>query len=224
MSEFTFEHDFGKCNENCNLKKWFNFINPVHHNIEWFLNKFYVPFECSVNGIIEKNSISIINILFIGEAGGEQEALYKRPFYPKAPSGKILREVIKDLLLKNYAIANIVGCRPVSIQKNKFVNRTPFESECEYCITYLKSFISLLNKNVKIILLGKTAAFSVLKNIKDYIKDAKTISNLVKLDPYIYKNRLFAANYHPRYIASSGGIKGKRYKKYLSRMEDILND
>jgi len=223
MSEFVFEHDFNKCNERCPTKQRFDFIHPdLYINIKTFLDKFYVPFECSIDNIINKGSLHLIDILFIGEAGGEQEVLYKRPFYPGAPSGKILREVIKDLLLKNYAIANIIGCRPVSIKKNKFINRTPTESECDYCIEHLKSFITLLNKDIKVILLGKTAAFSVFKNIKNYINDNETISKLVKLPPYKYNSRIFAANFHPRYVASGGGIKGKRYQDYLNRMGEIL--
>lgn len=219
------DHDHEICNENCLLKKYFNSIHPNPFiKMKSFLNMFHVPFEFNTE---EKtiSSLKNVNVLFIGEAGGQNEAKFKRPFYPYAPSGKILREAIKDLKIINYAIANIVGCRPVFIDNNGiYRNRTPDENECEYCISNLKSFICMLNKKLKIILLGKTAAFSVLKNVKEYTKDHITITPLVKLEPLKYKNIIYGVNFHPRFIASGGGIKGKRYKEYLKRFEVILNE
>lgn len=219
MNSLMIKHDFSECNINCPLINYFNKIYyPKSISIKEFIEIFYVPFE------FYSDSLSNVDKLFIGEAGGKEEAKYKRPFYPKAPSGNILRNVIKDLNLKNYAIANIVGCRPVSIINNKYQNRTPFESECNYCITNLKSFTGLLNKNIYIILLGKTAAFSVLKNAKSYIKDCNTIAKLVKLPPLEYGGKIYGCNFHPRYIVSGGGINSKRYQEYLKRMKEIIND
>jgi len=155
-----------------------------------------------------------------------EEAKYKRPFYPKATSGRILRKIIEDLKIENYAIANIVSCRPTNLINNKYKNRTPTEIECDYCISNLRHFMWFLNDNIKIILLGKTAAFSVLKNgttIKNYIKNNTTITSLVKLSPLEYYGKIFAANFHPRYISSNGGIGSEKYKDYLIRMKLIID-
>lgn len=219
------DHEHEICNENCPTKHIFNSVyKGVFFDIDKFIKMFHVPFEFNTE---EKTfeSLKNVNILFIDEAPGENEAKYKNPFYQFALSGKILRSAISDLNIKNYAIANIVGCRPIFIDDNgMFRNRTPIEEECNYCIDNLRGFIGLLNNNLKIILLGKTAAFSILKNIKSYIKDYDTITPLVKLKPLKLNGITYGANFHPRYIASSGGVKGKRYIKFVERIKVILNE
>lgn len=214
----TVGHDHSLCRFYCPTKRYFDIFYKRPQNMSVFLADFFVPFESSIGDLSE------VNILFIGEAGGFQEALNGRPFYPMAPAGSILRHAIKHFELNRYAIANIVGCRPVTITKDKkYKNRTPTESECKYCIDYLKRFITLLHPNVRVILLGQTAAISVLKNMGGYIRGCTTITPIVKLPPLEYKGRIYGANFHPRYIASGGGIKGSRYGPYLDRMEEILD-
>ena len=124
--------------------------------------------------------------------------------------------------IDQYAIANIVSCRPVYIINNKYRNRTPVFNECQYCSCYLRNFIFSLNEKLTIILLGKTAVFTVFGD-RDCIKHYSSISSLIKIAPFKHNNRVYGANFHPRYIVNGGGVKSKRYKDYLKRMEEIIN-
>jgi len=148
------DHEYEICNENCPTKHIFNSIyKGMFFDIDKFIKIFHVPFEFNTK---EKTfeSLKNVNILFIGEAPGEQESRYKNLFYRFTLSGKILRSAISDLKIKNYAIANIVGCRPIFINNNGiFVTRPPIEEECNYCIDNIREFIGLLNNNLKIVLL-----------------------------------------------------------------------
>lgn len=207
--------------------RYFNPIQSVIYCINCPLRdkheQIIVPFEYNTENIYD------IEVVFIGEAPGEQEALYCQPFYPKAPSGKILRQIIIDLNIKKYGIANIVCCWPFIENNGKRKNRTPDENECKYCIKHLGIFLNKINPNAIVILLGKTAAFSVLGNLKWYVKDYIYYYAITKLNPFWYKcnnelgyNKKYGANFHPRFIASNGGINSEIYKKYLNRMKEIL--
>lgn len=204
------------CNESCPTKSFFNILRNKFIDINEFIDTFYVPFEATTD------VLTSIKILFIGEAPGEKEAIHGRPFYPYASSGLILRRAIKDLNIEHYAIANIVSCRPVYLINKKFRNRIPAFNECQYCSCYLKNFILSLNKNLKIILLGKTAAFTILGGT-EYAKKHTTIFPLVKLLPYKYKERTYGINFHPKYIQYGNGIQNNRYKDYILRMKEIIN-
>ena len=226
MTLFDTRNAINKCNVKCPLKQ--------KHKAE------FVYFE--YHGKLEN-----VDTVFVGECPDESEAKHKQPFYSKTYSGKILRQIIKDLNLQNYGIANIVCCRPtvilfpqnITVKAGEFSgttridniynykgisirNRTPSEKECDYCIDHLKVFLKYINPKSTVILLGKTAAFSIFKNVKQVVKDNKTITALTKLPPLKFRNRVFASNFHPRYVGSAGGIGSKRYREYLKRMKKIL--
>ena len=204
------------CKEVCPTKDYYNYLSLPHIDMSAFLDMFYAPFEASTD------LLNVIKILFIGEAPSEKDTINGRPFYPYTPTGEILREAIKDLKIEHYAIANIINCRPVYKIGNKLKNRTPAYNECQYCSSYLKDFILSLNKNLKVVLLGKTAAFTILGET-DYTKKSTTITHLVNLAPYNYKGRTYGVAHHPRYVNSGGGIKSQRYKDYLVRMREVLD-
>lgn len=224
MIIFNIEHDHELCNERCMTKQWYNSIAPNSLHIETFLKIFYVPFECCTEN---KNfeSLKLINILFVGEAPGFHESKNKQPFYTFAPSGRILRQVIKDLQIKYYAIANIVECRPIDIKNEKFINKTPTMDECNYCVKNLGNFIKLLNNNLKVILLGKTASRTILCKLdKSIDSERTTATQYVNMKPIKRNNISYYSNFHPRFIQSNGGLNGNKYKEYLNKMRDILND
>lgn len=225
MSYFDARKIVNKCNNECPL-------------LAYQLTGNFIPFECYIMAkpIITTNTINfdykkLINKVFIGEAGGEQEEIHTRPFYPLAPSGRILRQVIIDLYLNDWGIANIVCCRPFinipKIKDNKVyykkLNRTPNQEECEYCIDHLKVFLNCINDNSRIVLLGKTATFSVLGKINNYVKDY-TITQLNKLKPIKIGKHIYGATFHPRYIHQFGGIKSKKYEEYKKRIKYILEE
>jgi uracil-DNA glycosylase len=89
-------------------------------------------------------------IMFVGEAPGEQEDLQNRPFVGAA--GKILTQFLGRIGLtrEEVYIANIVKCRPPE-------NRNPQPDEIEACSPYLWKQIELTRPRV-ICTLGNFAA------------------------------------------------------------------
>lgn len=97
-----------------------------------------------------------VHVLFVGEAPGKDEDLQGKPFVGRA--GKILDQWIKDSDITNYAIVNIIKCRPPN-------NRTPTKAEIRACIPYLIKQLRELNPKI-IVALGRTAS-EVMTNRKE---------------------------------------------------------
>lgn len=90
------------------------------------------------------------NVMFIGEAPGENENEEERPFIGR--SGQLLRSMIRDYMSFNpedVYITNIVKCRPPG-------NRTPTWEEIESCEPNLLREIDAVDPDV-IVMLGNTA-------------------------------------------------------------------
>lgn len=168
----------------------------------------FAPFE--IFGSPEK-----VRVIFVGEAPGEQEAKYKRPFYPEAKSGSILRAAINELGLTDYAIANINCCWPVKADGR---TRTPEEDECKFCKIHLQQFLNELNANT-VILLGGTAAYSMLPD--SYKKDYK-ITKLSHMSPYQIADVRYGAAFHPSYIARNGGLGSSMYRSWIIRIKQLI--
>lgn len=117
---------------------------------------------------IRGTSTKDVDILFIGEAPGKDEDLYGRPFVGRA--GQILNKWIEESKLSNYAIINIVKCRPPN-------NRKPLKSEIRACLPHFINQIKELNPKL-IVALGATA-ISVL------IDRSEVLSNVGK----VFKSR-----------------------------------
>ena len=90
------------------------------------------------------------DILFVGEAPGEQEDLQGVPVVGAA--GKFLDDMLSiiDLNRENIYIANILKCRPP-------MNRDPSPEEQDACIGYLEEQIRLIQPKI-IVCLGRIAA------------------------------------------------------------------
>ena len=99
-----------------------------------------------------------IDILFVGEAPGRDEDLYGKPFVGKA--GKLLDKWIEAAELTNYAIVNIVKCRPPN-------NRKPLKSEINACLPHLIKQLHDMNPKL-IVALGATSSL-VLTNRKEVV-------------------------------------------------------
>lgn len=96
------------------------------------------------------------DIMFIGEAPGEQEDATGIPFVGQA--GQLLSRMIAhcfDLTRDDVYIANIAKCRPPN-------NRDPEPEEIAACIGYLKQQIKLIQPKV-LVTLGRVATQSLLE-------------------------------------------------------------
>ena len=95
------------------------------------------------------------DIMFVGEAPGQQEDLSGTPFVGRA--GQLLDKFLYaiDIKREDVYIANILKCRPPQ-------NRDPLPSEEEACIDYLREQVKLINPKV-IVCLGRISAMKLIK-------------------------------------------------------------
>lgn len=95
------------------------------------------------------------DIMFVGEAPGQQEDLSGTPFVGRA--GQLLDKYLYaiDIKREDVYIANILKCRPPQ-------NRDPRPDEEEACIGYLREQVKLINPKV-IVCLGRISAMKLIK-------------------------------------------------------------
>ena len=95
------------------------------------------------------------DLLFIGEAPGEQEDLSGVPFVGRA--GQLLDKYLYavDIPRESVYIANILKCRPPK-------NRDPLPEEEDACIGYLREQLKLIRPKI-IVCLGRISALRLIK-------------------------------------------------------------
>lgn len=95
------------------------------------------------------------DIMFVGEAPGQQEDISGTPFVGRA--GQLLDKYLYaiDIKREDVYIANILKCRPPQ-------NRDPRPDEEEACIEYLREQVKLINPKV-IVCLGRISAMKLIK-------------------------------------------------------------
>lgn len=121
------------------------------------------------------------DLLFVGEAPGEQEDLSGVPFVGRA--GQLLDKFLYavDIDREDVYIANILKCRPPK-------NRDPIPEEEDACIEYLREQVALIDPKV-IVCLGRISA---MRLIKPDFKITKEHGQWFKKGNY-----LMTAVYHP---------------------------
>ena len=160
--------------------------------------------ETRTNVVIGRGSQSP-DILFIGEGPGAEEDAQGKPFVGK--SGLLLDRAIAESGIKNFAIINIIKCRPPE-------NRKPTTKEIEACKPWLDEQILLLKPKI-IVCLGATALnfFFPDKKISEAIGQTLTDSN----------GQRFVGLYHPSYCLR-GAIPVAEYVKSYGRVNFFLAD
>lgn len=95
------------------------------------------------------------DLMFVGEAPGEQEDLSGVPFVGRG--GQLLDKFLYavDIDRKDVYIANILKCRPPQ-------NRDPLPQEEEACIGYLREQVRLIHPKI-IVCLGRISAMKLIK-------------------------------------------------------------
>lgn len=136
--------------------------------------------------IVNGQGNSRASLMFIGEAPGAYEDRFNIPFYPTAPAGKLLQEMLNkyNFHREDIFITNVVKCRPPQ-------NRKPTILEINRCKAYLFQEIKEVNPKI-IVLLGKTAIEGVFGT------DINVITNRGKIIDKL--NKIFLITYHPSYV------------------------
>ncbi len=95
------------------------------------------------------------DLMFVGEAPGEQEDLSGIPFVGRA--GQLLDKFLYavDISREDVYIANILKCRPPK-------NRDPLPEEEDACIDYLRRQVEIIDPKV-IVCLGRISAMRLIK-------------------------------------------------------------
>src|SRR3990167_7532259 len=139
-----------------------------------------------------------VDILFVGEAPGRDENLLGRPFVGKA--GQILNKWIEEAGVTNYAIINIVKCRPPN-------NRKPLQSEIRSCLPYFVKQVEELNPKL-IVALGAIPC-SVLINRKEVVANIGKIFKTMYVDVIVFP--------HPAYV-----LRGVSVHIPVTELKEIL--
>ena len=157
--------------------------------------------KCALGATRTKSVVGTGNrnadILFVGEAPGEQEDLTGTPFVGRA--GQLLDRFLEavDISREQVYIANILKCRPPQ-------NRDPLPEEENACIDYLREQVRLIKPKV-IVCLGRISA---MRLIKQDFRITKEHGEWFEKNGY-----LMTAVYHPAYL-----LRDPRKK------EDMLED
>jgi len=140
-------------------------------------------------------------VMFIGEAPGEEEDLQGRPFVGKA--GKLLDQLIEHAGLRREQvyICNVLKCRPPN-------NRDPEDREIGACKDYLLSQISIIKPRI-ICTLGRHA-HNTLLNVDERIT---RIRGIIK----DFRGMTLLPTYHPSFLLRNQD----KLKEVLEDMEHV---
>ena len=153
------------------------------------------------------------DIMFVGEAPGEQEEKSGQPFV--GPAGELFTKMLSALAEKvnerwareNVYITNTIKCRPTDAKKS---NRQPEMKEIAACKPTLDNEIRLVNPKI-IICVGATAANTLIHpGFKITEEHGRMFGDTCKL----------VAIYHPSFVLH----KGEETEEGLDLKMDMWND
>ena len=145
------------------------------------------------------------DLMFVGEAPGEQEDLTGTPFVGRA--GQLFDGFLYavDIRREDVYIANILKCRPPN-------NRDPLPAEEDACIKYLREQVRLVQPKI-IVCLGRISAMRLIK--PDY-KITKEHGQWVERGSF-----LMTAVYHPAALLRDPRLKENMLRDMKSIKEQL---
>lgn len=151
------------------------------------------------------------DLLFVGEAPGENEDKTGTPFVGRA--GKLLDQYLYavDIPRESVYIANILKCRPPK-------NRDPLPTEEDACMDYLRGQVKLIKPKI-IVCLGRISAMRLIR--PDY-KITKEHGEWVQKG-----NFLITAVYHPALLLRDPRKKEEMLedmKKIKSKLDELNSE
>lgn len=146
-------------------------------------------------------------LMFVGEAPGEQEDLKGEPFVGRA--GKLLDDILRaiDLTRDQVYIANVLKCRPPN-------NRDPKADEIELCEPYLKRQIELIQPKL-LVALGRISAGTLLRT-----KDS--LGNM-RQKVFSYHGTDMMVTYHPAALLRNPHWKRPAWEDF-KRIRDLYRE
>lgn len=153
------------------------------------------------------------DLMFVGEAPGEDEDLQGEPFVGRA--GQLLTRIIETMGLSRDTvyIANVLKCRP-DMPAGSSGNRKPTGAEMKTCLPYLEQQISIIRPRA-LVALGATA-------MEGLIGETAPMARL-RGRWHQFRGIPLMATYHPAYLLrnQSLGEKRKVWEDMLMVMEQL---
>lgn len=139
-------------------------------------------------------------LMFVGEAPGEDEDLQGEPFVGKA--GQLLTKIIQAMGFdrEDVYIGNVLKCRP-DMPSGTSGNRKPKPSEMETCLPYLRRQIDIIQPRV-LVALGATAMEGLLGETSPM--------NKLRGRWHEFNGIPLMATYHPAYLLRNQSLSEKR--------------
>jgi uracil-DNA glycosylase family 4 len=139
-------------------------------------------------------------LMFVGEAPGEDEDLQGEPFVGKA--GQLLTKIIETMgfTRSEIYIANVLKCRP-NMPPGKSGNRKPLPDEMATCLPYLRQQIDIIEPRA-IVALGATAMEGLLGETAPM--------NQLRGRWHEFNGIPLMATYHPAYLLRNQALGEKR--------------
>ncbi len=139
-------------------------------------------------------------LMFVGEAPGEDEDLQGEPFVGKA--GQLLTKIIETMgySRSDVYIANVLKCRP-NMPPNTSGNRKPTSEEMATCLPYLEQQIEIIQPKV-LVALGATAMEGLLGETMPM--------NRLRGRWHEFHGIPLMATYHPAYLLRNQSLSEKR--------------
>jgi len=144
-------------------------------------------------------------LLFVGEAPGEEEDMQGRPFVGRA--GKLLDHLIEKIGLerKDVYICNVLKCRPPN-------NRDPEPQEAGACEAFLRAQIEIVSPKV-ICTLGRHAYNTLLKKDERITKIRGVFTE--------YRGIKVLPTYHPSFLLRNQGAMKDAYED-MDKVKEFL--
>ena len=158
-------------------------------------------------------------VMFIGEAPGEDEDLQGEPFVGKA--GQLLTKIIVAMgfAREEVYIANVLKCRP-DMPPGITGNRKPKPAEMQTCLPYLRAQIEIIQPRV-LVALGATAMEGLLGETSPMAR--------LRGRWHEFAGIPLMATYHPAYLLRNQSL-GEKRKVWedmllvLKRLEKPISD
>ena len=139
-------------------------------------------------------------LMFVGEAPGEDEDRQGEPFVGKA--GQLLTKIIETMGFPRAEvyIANVLKCRP-DMPKGESGNRKPRPAEMQTCLPYLRQQIEIIQPRA-LVALGATAMEGLLGETSPM--------NRLRGRWHEFNGIPLMATYHPAYLLRNQALSEKR--------------
>jgi uracil-DNA glycosylase len=139
-------------------------------------------------------------LMFVGEAPGEDEDRQGEPFVGKA--GQLLTKIIETMgfARSEVYIGNVLKCRP-DMPPQSTGNRKPTSSEMQTCLPYLEQQIAIIQPRV-LVALGATAMEGLLREVRPM--------NQLRGRWHDFRGIPLMATYHPAYLLRNQALSEKR--------------